>query len=207
SGDYYDVLRPNENQKLIVAIADVSGKGLPAALLMSNLQAALHCHVLLGDLDLRRTVRNLNLLVHENTDASDFTTLFLAELDLASRTLHYVCAGHDPPIVVSRGGAAEHLTGGGLLLGVDPRTRYEQRERTLDRGDLLCLYTDGVTEARNPHDEEFTPARLEALLREQRQLGTAEIGARILSAVASFSEREDPADDLTLLLLKLEESA
>jgi len=207
SGDYYDVIPAAERNALVFTIADVSGKGLPAALLMSNVQAGLHCHALLGDLDLRRTVENLNRLVHENTDTGSFVTLFLAELNVDTGQLRYVRAGHDPPILVSAAGDVERLADGGLVLGLMPEVGYEEKSRTLQPGDLLCLYTDGVTEARNQSDDEFEPERLERLLKENRHRRASEIGATILEAVESFTQRSCQADDLTLVILKVSEAS
>lgn len=203
SGDYYDVIPAAKRNALVLTIADVSGKGLPAALLMSDVQAGLHCHALFGDFDLCRTVENLNRLVHENADAGSFVTLFLADLDVDTGQLRYVRAGHDPPILVSAGGNVERLTDGGLVLGLMPEAGYDEKSRTLQPGDLLCLYTDGVTEARNQSDDEFAAERLERLLKENRHRRASEIGATLLEAVESFTQRSHQADDLTLVILKV----
>lgn len=204
SGDYYDVIDPGSGGPLILAVADVSGKGLPAALLMSNVQAALHCHVLQGNFDIRRTVRNINRLVCQNTEPEDFVTMFVAELEGQTRRLRYVCAGHDAPIIVSANGETRRLQQGGLILGHLPDFEYEVDEAVLELGDVLCLYTDGVTEAQNPLGEQFQVERLEQLLRQSRGKTAGEIVESIIERVRDFSRVEQQEDDVTIVVVKVE---
>lgn len=203
SGDYYDILDLGPSGPLVLVIADVAGKGMPAALLMSNVQAGLHSQTAHLPFDPARTVRNLNVLVHRNVEPGSFVTLFLGALEKESRRLHYVRAGHDHPILVRGDGRVETLTAGGVFLGLLPEVPYESAEIDLGSGDVLCLYTDGVTEARDPSGEEFGIDRLTALLREHRTGPAATIGGTILERVRGFSRLDHQADDVTLVILRV----
>ena len=203
SGDYYDVLDLGEGRPLVVAIADVSGKGLPASLIMSNVQAGLHCHAAQERFDIRQTAENLNRLVHRNTDPGKFVTLFLGEIDKITHRLRYVRPGHDVPILVSIDGRVRTLDEGGLVLGFTPEAEYAVCEEQLEAGDVLCLYTDGVTEARDPDDEEYQIERLTDLVVSNRDRPAEEIGEAILNNVRAFSQSEQQADDVTLLIVKV----
>jgi len=202
SGDYYDILDPGEGRPIVVAIADVSGKGMPASLLMSNVQAGLHCHVAQESFDIKNAAENLNRLVHRNTDMGEFVTMFLAEVDKTTHLLRYVRPGHDAPILVRSDGVTQMLDEGGLVLGFAPDSAYDVAEEQLRPGDVLCLYTDGVTEARSPKDEEFQTERLAEVLVSNRGQSAGGIGEAILQSVRSFSESIRQADDVTLVILK-----
>ncbi len=204
SGDYYDLIDVGPDGPLVLCIADVSGKGLPAALLMSNTQAGLHSHLMQDCFDLETTARNLNRLIHSNVDPGVFVTLLLAEIEKSSHRLRYVRAGHDEPILVHADGSVTVLKAGSIFLGLMPDTPYEAASVQLMPGDLLCLYTDGVTEARSPADEEFGVERLTAVLCERRIESAAAIGRAVLDAVEGFSGLANHADDLTLVLLKVD---
>ena len=202
SGDYYDVIDLGGSRPLVVAIADVSGKGLPAALLMSNVQAGLHCHVFQERFDIEQTIVNLNRLVHQNTDPGKFVTLFLAEVEKSTRRIRYVRAGHDEPILVSKDGDARLLDVGNFMLGFVPDAEFDVGEIELAEGDVLCMYTDGITEARSPEDEEFGVERLIEALREHRDESARAIGEALLAKVRAFSRLERQADDVTMVVLK-----
>jgi len=203
SGDYYDVLSTGDRGTVILAIADVSGKGLPAALVMSTVQAGLHCHLLEETPDVGHATDILNKLVCSNTDPGKFVTFFLAEYDPRSRALRYARAGHDPPIVVGTDGVARRLRTGGLVLGFTPDSEYEVEDEVLDAGEVLCLYTDGVTEARNPEGDELEPEGLERILAENRGRTAAEIGQAVVDEVRSYTGLEHQADDVTVVVLKV----
>ncbi len=203
SGDYYDVIDLGGDDALVFTIADVSGKGLPAALLMSNVQAGLHCHTFHHDFDIKETAENLNSLVHRNTDAGKFVTLFLGEIDKRTRLLKYVRAGHDNPILVSKDGACRQLEEGSFVLGFIPEAEYDVAEEQLSPGDVLCLYTDGVTEARNQADEEFELDRVIEVVTGHRAESAEQIGSALLQAVRDFSKLESQADDVTLIVIKV----
>ena len=205
SGDYYDVFDLGEGRPIVFTIADVSGKGMPASLLMSNVQAGLHCHMAQENFDIKSTAENLNRLVHRNTEMGKFVTMFLAEIDKTTHLLRYVRPGHDAPILVRGNGATHMLEEGGLVLGFSPDFGYDVAEEQLGRGDVLCLYTDGITEARDAHDEEFQVERLTEVLVSSRGRSAGEIGEAILASVRSFSESVHESDDVTLVILKVTE--
>ncbi len=147
-GDYYDFLRlPNSN--LGIAVGDVSGKGIPAALLMSNLQASLKGQILHGG-SVSRTVALVNQLLVSSTDTNMFATFFYGELDPRAGTFTSSNAGHDPPILCRADGSIERLSTGGLILGIMDETKYEESTLRMNEGDVLVVYTDGITEAQGP---------------------------------------------------------
>jgi phosphoserine phosphatase RsbU/P len=200
-GDYYDVLEFDDNS-LGLCIADVAGKGLPAALLMSNLQAAvrgLASPALAPD----GLCSRLNSLVCHNTGADRFITFFYARLDGPARLLHYANAGHNPPILLHADGSHERLQAGGGVLGVFPRHKFASGAAQLASGDRLILYTDGVTEACDAADEEFGEVRLLRLLQEHRTAAASALQTKILAVTGEFS-RGHWHDDATLLVLAVE---
>ena len=200
-GDYYDVARL-KGERLLLAIADVTGKGMPAALLMANLQASLHV-VLPMDMTIEQAVGHINRVTCENTDADRFITFFMAILHLDSGYMEYVNAGHNPPLVVRRNGATELLSSGGLLLGVMDRAGYERGAVRLEPGDVVALFTDGVTEAMNPFGEEYLEERLEAALQRAHTKSAADIVDLVHKDIAKFTGNvEELSDDLTMLVVK-----
>ena len=201
-GDYFDIL-PLDARTLGLCIADVAGKGMPAALLMSNLQAAVRGLASLAvapDLFCRR----LNSIVYRNTESDRFITFFYAQLDGPARRLAYVNAGHNAPFVVRCDGSHERLRDGGAVLGVFASPDYELGLAQLSPGDRVVLFTDGVTEASNLAGEEFGEARLLRLLEEYRTLSAEELQAKILAAAGEFSGGRWQ-DDATLLVLAVSE--
>lgn len=197
-GDYFDIL-PLDEKTLGICIADVAGKGMPAALLMSNLQAAvrgLSSLTVAPDLLCSR----LNSIVYRNTDSDRFITFFYAQLEGPLRRLAYVNAGHNAPFVVRSDGSHERLRDGGAVLGVFASRNYEMGSAQLSAGDRVILFTDGVTEACSPSGEEFGEARLLRLLTDHRTLSADELQAKILAVVAEFSGGPWQ-DDATLLVL------
>jgi phosphoserine phosphatase RsbU/P len=197
-GDYFDIL-PLDEKTLGVCIADVAGKGMPAALLMSNLQAAVRGLASLSvapDLLCRR----LNSIVYRNTESDRFITFFYAQLDGPAHRLAYVNAGHNAPFVVRSDGSHERLREGGAVLGVFAGLEYELGSTQLLPGDRVVLFTDGVTEACSPAGEEFGEPRLLRLLEDHRALSADELQAKILADVGEFSGGRWQ-DDATLLVL------
>jgi sigma-B regulation protein RsbU (phosphoserine phosphatase) len=197
-GDYFDVI-PLDDRALAICIADVCGKGMPAALLMSNLQSAVRGLTSLA-LPPDALCARLNSIVCANTASDRFITFFYAQLDPAARRLSYVNAGHNHPFVVHRDGSHERLQAGGGVLGIFEDQTYSLGTAQLGPGDCVLLFTDGVTEACNSEGEEFGEHRLLHLLREQRALSPEKIQTQILSAVETFSGVHW-ADDATLLVL------
>lgn len=201
-GDYYDVLARKGNE-FVLAIGDVSGKGVPAALLMANAQAALRALSPSAD-SLSEITGRMNDLAAANTRGGNkFITFFWGVLDAASRTLQYVNAGHNPPIVLRTTGAVEYLDKGGLILGVLPTMNpYEQGTARLEQGDLLVLYTDGVSEAMNAKGEDFSEDRMLEVLRRLRTESASVIMKGLLAAVDEHAASTPQSDDITVLILR-----
>jgi len=198
SGDYFDVLSLGES-RLGIAIADVIGKGVPAALLMSNVQASVRAlaeearHP--GEL-----TRRLNRSVCRNTTPGKFVTFCYCAVDMSTRRVSYTNAGHCAPVLVRANGEIERLEAGGAVLGVFPEWPYEQGEVSLAPGDRLLLFTDGITEASNARDEEFGEERLAQLASALRDRGAHELKNRILQAISIFTGGR-VQDDATLVIV------
>lgn len=202
-GDYYDVLELDEG-RLALVIADVSGKGIAAALLMSNLQAAVKAFA--PELDAPRELcQRVNRMICDNTSSGKFITFFYAILDARNNSLVYSRAGHPPPILCRKGGGIVRLEAGGPILGFSKTVSYEQEEVRLYPGDRLLLFTDGLSEAFNAEEEEFGEERLEALLCASEGLGAEALQRSVLDAVAEFSHREFQ-DDATLIAVTVQEA-
>jgi len=197
-GDYFDVL-PFDGEICGLCIADVAGKGLPAALLMSNLQAAVR-GLASPSLSPEALCARLNALLCRNIASDRFVTLFYAHLDGPARQLRYVSAGHNPPFVLHRDGSHERLREGGLVLGVFANQSFKSGTVELQSGDRMVLYTDGVTEASNSEDEEFGEDRVLQVLQQDPTRTAVEIQKNILQAAAQFS-RGPWQDDATLLVI------
>jgi sigma-B regulation protein RsbU (phosphoserine phosphatase) len=197
-GDYYDVLE-FEDASLGLCIADVAGKGLPAALLMSNLQAAVR-GLASPSLSPDGLCARLNSLVCHNTGSDRFITFFYAHLDGPSRMLRYANAGHNAPILLRCDGSHQRLHDGGGVLGVFPNQKFTTGSVQLAPGDRVLLFTDGVTEAYDAEGEEFGDARLLQLLEEHGAAAASALQQKILAAAAEFS-RGHWHDDATLLVL------
>ncbi len=197
-GDYYDVLAFDE-ATLGLCIGDVAGKGLPAALLMSNLQAAVR-GLASPSLPPDGLCSRLNSLVCHNTGNDRFITFFYAQLDGPERILRYTNAGHNAPIVLHRDGSHERLQAGGGVLGVFPNQMFAAGAAQLAPGDRVILFTDGVTEAFDSDGEEFGETRLLRLLQENCAAAPRFIQEKILAAAGEFS-RGHWHDDATLLVL------
>ena len=197
AGDLYDVFPVGET--LALCIADVTGKGMPAALLMSSLQATLRGATSLG-LGPGPLIERVNRTMSSQIAGGRFVTLFYGVLDPARRLLRYVNAGHNPPMLLRANGSCETLEIGGLLIGVFPEARYEEGEVTLHSGDRLLLYTDGITEAQNAEGELFEEERLERELRDAPTGDAASIQRRIIAATGEFCGGEWQ-DDATLVVI------
>ena len=196
-GDYFDVLKLDEN-RLALCIADVSGKGVPAALLMANLQASLRASV--RDLDSpARVCTIVNGMLCESIAAGKFVTFLCGVLDAASRTFRYCNAGHPYPILVSSG-VLRTLDQGGAVLGVLPAWTYQDLSVDLSSGDRLLLFTDGITEAEGPRGEEFGEERVAAFAKAHAANSAASINQQLLSQVTEFCGAQFQ-DDATLLVL------
>jgi len=210
AGDFYDVFARaadhaqdrKDDQKFLIAVADVAGKSIPAALLMATFQASLKTlsatPCALADL-----VEGLNRYACSNSqDGRRFTTAFLAEFDPASRGLTYINAGHNPPILQRTSGAIEHLEEGGLPLGMFPDVKYASGSCILQPGDFLMVFTDGLVEAENVNQQEYGEPRLLEVLRNGSQLGPEELLGRVMADIDAFVGAAPQHDDMTCVLMK-----
>jgi serine phosphatase RsbU (regulator of sigma subunit) len=200
-GDYYDFIRIVDNQTGI-AISDVSGKGIPAALLMAAYRASLLAEIR-NQYALRTIFAKVNTLLHESTDPGMFVTAFYGVLDSKNHVFTFSNAGHDPPYLLRAGGTIESLGEGGLPLGVFEEVRYEERPVSIGPGDVLLLYTDGVSEAPSPIGESFGTRRIEETLRELADRSAREIVDALVARVTEFADGTDRlADDVTIVCVK-----
>ena len=199
-GDYYDFIERADG-KLVVALGDVSGKGTAAALLMSSLHAAIHAQADIHN-SLVKTISAVNRYLVESIPPNRFVTLFYAELDPEKGSLSFLNAGHNPPLIVHAGGTMEQLAAGGLPLGIMPNADFREGRTRLHPGDVLVIYSDGVTEAVNPKGEEFGPTRLYEVVARNIDSSAAGIRDRIEAALTKFCQGTPAADDITLVIVK-----
>ena len=201
-GDYYDVVEMS-NGRHIVAIGDVSGKGTPAALLMANLQATIRALVPM-DLSLGELTGRVNDLLCQNTGGNRFVTFFWGYVDTAATSLTYVNAGHNYPYLLHDDGSIDRLDKGGMILGILPTVRpYEMSTIPLRSGDLLVLFTDGVSEAMNRLSEEFGEERLEQVIRDHSQASASDLIAEIHRHIQAFTTGAPQSDDITMMVIKV----
>ncbi len=196
-GDYYDIIDLG-GDRIGVVIADVAGKGMPAALLMALLQGSLHTLATAG---LRGTelVSKLNAYLCKSIPASSLVTLFYGELDTSTGWLRYVNAGHNPPFLLRKNQAMQRLMPTSLVLGVTETTTYEAEETELGVGEKLLLFTDGISEAFNVDQQEYGESRLESFLRTHSTLPQADLIQQLTTDVLSFCGDARPTDDMTLM--------
>jgi phosphoserine phosphatase RsbU/P len=196
-GDCFDTL--GFGDVLGVSIADIAGKGLPAALLMSNLQAAVRAFA--QDAVSPASINNsINRLLCRNMASGRFATFCYARIEPASGRIVYSNAGHNPPLLIRPGGTVEKLGDGGMVLGIFPDNQYEQAELTLTAGDRLLFYTDGITEARNPEGDEYGEDRLAEVALAVREGSAETIKDAVLTNVNAFTN-EKFEDDATLIVV------
>ena len=197
-GDYYDFLDLGPG-RLGIVIADVSGKGIAAALLMGNLQAILRSQYAVALEDPHRLLQSVNRLFYENTQEDRYATLFFGDYDDASRYLRYANCGHNPPLLLRANGELQRLGATATVLGLFKDWKCAVEEVSLRPGDVVLIYTDGITETLNPAEEEFGESRLLEILRSHPQLPVEALLSLILAAVQEFSGANQ-ADDLTLVI-------
>lgn len=199
-GDYYGFF-PYPDGRIALALGDVSGKGMPAALMVMELQARLQ--ILAEDpRDLSALMTRLNKITCATCPSNRFITFFIALLNPATGELAYANAGHNPPIIVRASGEIELLEGGGPVLGILPIAKYGEQHARLGQGDLLMIYSDGVTEANDPAEEEYGEERLTELLKQQRAHAAEAIVNSVTDGVSRFSSGAPQADDITLIVAK-----
>jgi serine phosphatase RsbU (regulator of sigma subunit) len=199
-GDYYDYI-PYPESRLGVALGDVSGKAMPAALLMTSLQARLRV-LAEHSTDVGEVVTRLNRHTAANCPSNRFITFFFGIVHPATGDLVYANAGHNPPIVARANGQVETLGGGGIIMGLFPTATYDSHETRLDPGDVLVLFIDGVTEAMNHAEDEFGEERLTEVVRLNKHRTAHEIVQAITGSLAVFVAGAATADDVTLVVLK-----
>ena len=199
-GDYYDFFEL-ANNRVALALGDVSGKGMPASLLMMMLKA--HVQVLAEDAsDLAALMVRLNKATCANCPSNRFITFFFCVLDSSTGEVKFANAGHNPPILVRASGEAEMLEGGGPVLGILPSADYTEERARLNPGDVLVLYSDGVTEANNPDFEEYSEERLVACLKQCHTQPAAAIVEAVIKSVTEFAAGAPQADDITVSVAK-----
>ena len=202
-GDYFDCFTL-DSDRVAFAIGDVSGKGVGASLLMSNLHAGLHT-LIDARIGMHTMISRLNNLIYENTNYDKFITFFYAEYDVKIGTFTYVNAGHNPPYLFHKNGSFELLENGGLLLGMMPHMVYETGSVTLAPGDFVLTFTDGVTEAKHKSGDMYEEERLENLLSEsiKKNVSVEEFAEILINELNAFSKGVPQADDITMLGLKV----
>ena len=206
AGDYYDVSpRPgktNDDNRVVLAVADVAGKSIPAAMLMATFQASLKT-LSTAQVALPELAANMNRYACTNSQGGlRFTTAFLAEYDPVRRTIHYINAGHNNPILRRTSGQIERLSVGGLPFGIMPEATYEAATVTLEPGDWLVVFTDGLVEAVNARDEEYGEVRLLSTIEAGRSVEPADLLRRLMNDLDIFVGNTPQHDDVTCMLLK-----
>jgi phosphoserine phosphatase RsbU/P len=201
AGDYYDAFRRPGEGPLLIAVADVSGKSVPAAMLMANFQASLRA--LAGaPTSLSELVTDLNRLAcGNNLNGRRFTTAFLAELNPTSGQLSYLSAGHNPPVLLRLDGTVDRLKSESIPLGIELTEKYKAGTTFLQPNELLVIYTDGVTEARNERGEQFGESRLLAMLQPRADERASVTLAGIMKNLDDFVGAADQHDDITCLVV------
>ncbi|KAB2879868.1 SpoIIE family protein phosphatase [bacterium] len=202
-GDFYDILKLNDSQ-VGICIGDVSGKGVPGAIMMSVLYTSFRGKVF----EYKTTaemVSSLNNILCINTAEGRFATFFYCTLDFERLVMYYTNAGHNPPMILKKSGDWISLREGGVVLGFLPDQEYRQMTKLIDHGDIIVLYTDGVTEVFNDRDELFGDDRLKKIISEHAHLSAKEIQNHIIEHVRNFAPDTDQQDDITLVVIKVEQ--
>ena len=199
-GDYYDFIEKPDG-RWVIALGDVSGKGTGAALLMSSIHAAVRAHTRTR-LSASEIVSEINQYMYDNTPANRFVTLFYSELDQRSHQLTYINCGHNAPLLVRASGEVTPLDIGGFPIGITPFGDYREGWVEIEPGDVLVVYSDGVTESLNEEGEEFGEARLIEIAQKHRGRTAAGLRDRIDEALAKFVGKANAVDDLTLVIMK-----
>ncbi|NPV10302.1 MAG: SpoIIE family protein phosphatase [Ignavibacteria bacterium] len=200
-GDYFDCFRISDD-KLLILISDVVGKGIPASLIMSNLQAMIKT-IASKNFEIKEATQDINNLMKKNLTTGNFITFFWGILDEQKRTLEYVNAGHNPPFLI-RQNHIKKLDKGGIILGIlEALSPYESEIVKLQTGDLICLYTDGFIEATDQNENEFSEERFIESLIKYNNYPPEIITNKLIDDVLTFSSNKSELDDLTILLIKV----
>lgn len=203
-GDYFDYI-PLSRNRLGLAVADVSGHGIPSALIMTAFRALLRIKAR-SKLKPANIANVINRLLPEFMGDNYFVTAWYAILEIPSGNLSYISCGHPPPLLMHADGAVDKLDQKNAALGILPNFHYTDKQIQMTAGDILVLYTDGVIELMNQQGETFGIPRLVQVIRENRQLAAAELIDKVIEATRIFSDDYDSLDDLTLVIVRLEPS-
>ncbi len=199
-GDYYDFIDIDPSL-LGIVVADVSGKGWGASLLMASLRAALQSEVH-AQYNIEEMAVKLNNFVHRSSAPNSFITFFFCELNRESGELKYINAGHNPPLILDKKGKITRLESCGLCLGMFPSSTYEVKKVTISVGEMAVLYTDGITESRSKDNKEFDEKGLIKLLRKHPKLKAHKILKKVYEELESFTAGADRMDDMTLVIIQ-----
>jgi sigma-B regulation protein RsbU (phosphoserine phosphatase) len=202
-GDYYDFIRIDEH-RIALCLGDISGKGIPAALLMANLQATLRGQAI-NCTSCAECLKKSNRFLFHSTNIQKFATLFYAILDTDKGQICYSRAGHPPPIYLTADGKMDKLETGGMVLGFQEEASYKEDCFSLNKDDLIVIYSDGLTEAGDPMEESFDEWRLEEAVENNRHKTSREIIESIIDTVQDFTGQDIQRDDMTLVVIKKEE--
>ena len=200
-GDFYDFI-PIDDNRLGIVIADASGKGMPAALMIAQIQAILRSEVYNGN-DIGTILSNMNRLVLSSSTAESYATLFYAELNLKTAELEYANAGHNYPVLARADGSLELLQDGGPIIGALPDMKYHSKKVKLAADDVLFLFTDGVSEAMDADENEFGEERIRSMVIELRASEPESMMNSILAEVRKHDPTEPPRDDTTVIAMKI----
>jgi len=200
AGDYYDIINNDEGNTFMV-IADVSGKGAGAAMIMANLQASIRVGLEITE-DFEVFISRINNHVYKNTSSSEFITFFIGAWVAETKDFHYINAGHNPPVMIDKEGNVSTLDATGLILGVLPDQKYERRVIKIEEGTVIAIYTDGLEEAMNPKEEIFGQKRIIQCLMELRHEPAKKIVEKIQNSAIEFCEGKPLHDDLTMIVIK-----
>jgi len=200
SGDYFDFIQLDD-QRLGFCVGDITGKGIPAALLMANLQASLRSQTIMFT-ECCDCLRGTNRLLYKNTEVTKFATLIYGILDIQNHTVRYSNGGHNHPILLRQGDGITELETTGMLLGVMEDATYDESELSLESGDILVLYSDGITEAMNNEDDEFGLDRLSEIVQDYSGESADILQQQILASVREHTGDVPQSDDITLMIIK-----
>jgi len=208
SGDYYDFI-PLSSERIAITVGDISGKGLPGALLMASTESLVRTNLAMREGKLGRFASELNARLYEQTSAERYVTLFFAIVDTSHLKLYYINAGHNPPLFFRKwtlstdSSGPEVLDKGGPPLGLFSATQYVSGHTVLQEGDVLVLYTDGVLDASNAEEEQFGEERLRATVRASLSRSSAEICRNVIDRLNAFTSGSPQWDDITLMVVKV----
>jgi sigma-B regulation protein RsbU (phosphoserine phosphatase) len=201
SGDYYDFLKLPTGE-FALTLGDVSGKGLPAAMLMASIHMLLRSLLMRSPAEVARVVEDLNAAIQQSSSADRYSTLFCGVLNAARNKLAFVNAGHVAPIIVRRDGRIERPEEGDLPVGLLPGVTYQQHSIHFSSGDLLVCVSDGVLEVQNPSGE-FVDIPIENILRENRTQPIEKIGESVLKSIESYAAGSEQFDDITIVTVRI----